>query len=192
MSVVRCIMWTSALNDGGIGVRTVQPVAVEVQVVPSPSALGDDLERWIQGLTALSPERGIMWLPRWSRHGAAPVRSVEHLAVLISSLGQQSFSGVESDSHVVRRWAQTMRVGDDWIVEVRDCSVDDFPMRVFRGEPGEYPPRGDGREELYTIETWTSMGAADVIWSWVQESLPAGCSRTLGHFGPNQRRQYGL
>lgn len=79
-----------------------------------------------------------------------------------------------------RQWGQVMRVPGGFIVDVHDGSNNDFAERVFRGELGDYP-RPSGKRPCYPFELWSQSGVANVLWCWINGSLPDGSARTMNH-----------
>lgn len=145
----------------------------EVDVVVRPQ-----MGSWLVEELEDEPDQPVVWLSSWSGRSAVEVRNVEHLAVLISGLARAgAFGGVEWVRGDVRRWGQTMRVHGGWIIEAHDGSEHDYAQRIHRGEPGDYPAAH--RSKPHHLEVWTSLGAAEVLWSWLAGSLPEGCCRTI-------------
>lgn len=124
--------------------------------------------------TEPQPERGVTWHPDWS-HPGHTVRGAEHLAVLVSSLPLHEFGGVCIAGDDSAQWAQTKRMEQGWIVEVRDASTGEWPHRVYRGTAGSYL-RAVLPEVHCAEEHFTPYAAALVMWSWLRGSLPDGCS----------------
>lgn len=85
---------------------------------------------------APEPARPVIWRPGWSR--AVPVRSIEHLTVVMSSMALEEVGGLCHGGDEASRWAQAKRLALGWIVEVRDTTTDDWPERVLRGSHGSY------------------------------------------------------
>lgn len=147
-----------------------------------------DLETWLSELTQTEPAIPLRWSgPR----RAAGVRGIEHLSVIISSLADGQFGDLTWAAGGPPMWGQSMRAGDRWIIEVHDGSEDDFAQRVFRGDPGDYPARDEGRE-LNATETFAPLAAASILWAWQHGCLPDGLARTLKYLTPRDRRRYGL
>lgn len=84
-----------------------------------------------------------------------------------------------------------MRTDGGWIVEVHAGTNDDFAQRVYRGEVGGYP-RSSEDPNLLSVEAWTPVGVADVLWAWLGGALPDGCSRTMRYLSTEDRERYGL
>ena len=134
-------------------VLVVPKVAPKVQQCDAP-----DLLREVA--TAPRVQRTRHWHPRW-RGERVPIRGLGHLVVLLSSQRDGDFAGVTDDA--VDRWAQAKRIGDRWVVEVRDCSQE-WPWVVV-------PDVGDGGlfASLSTQDgaLWSYQTVAGVIWAWL-------------------------
>lgn len=59
-----------------------------------------------------------------------PTRIIEHLIVLRSLAAAGDFGDLSCDGDDFQRWAQAKRRAQGWIVEVRDCTIDDWPQRI--------------------------------------------------------------
>jgi len=148
-----------------------------------------DIEVWLDEQTRVQPAVPLLW-DRGT--GETQIRSVEHLSVLLSSLGDGDFASVHWPDYAPPRWAQTMHVDDGlWIVEA-SLGDDSFVERVFRGGPGDYPPRADGDVDLHPFEKFPPLVVASVIWAWEHGSLPEGYARTLNYLSPQDRRRWGF
>lgn len=121
------------------------------------------------------------------------LRSLEHVGANIWSPQDETPYGVQSQPELSSRiealadgqhavlkalvdgrfpFAQTIRLGDIWIVEVHDGSEDDWASRVMRGE--RTAPRG----LLDPVESFTAAEAADIMWAWLAtQALGAGLVR---------------
>lgn len=160
-----------------------------LEIVTAPmTCLGAEVESWLLNQPLTTPEEPI----RWQTAGrSCEVRNPEHLAVLVSVLDLGRFGVLERPGSGTRRWGQTMRTRDGWIVEVHDGSDQDFAQRVHRGPNGLYPRR-PAESDLHPHELWPTGACAEVLWSWLAGGLPLGCSRTLQYLSPEQRQRYGF
>lgn len=158
-----------------------------VEKLPFRVAPVIDVDAWLE--TQTQPRVPLIW----EHDSEVEVRNAEHLSVLLSSLAEGDHGLVRWHGDTPPLWAQTMRVDDNrWIIEAFDGADDGFVQRVFRGEPGDYPPRGDRDRDLHPFEQFPPYAAAAVIWSWLHGALPEGCARTLNYLSPSDRRRWGL
>lgn len=98
-----------------------------------------------------------------------PLRGLEHLVVLVGALGPDGgFGGVTTDGS--DRWAQVKRIGDRWVVEVRD-GHHDWPRVVVpaEGDDGVFATLSTAAGAL-----WSHQSVAGVAWSWLAGTLPEG------------------
>jgi len=153
--------------------------------------LGSLVESWLFAQPQSAPENPPRWLKGGHHSGGVSVRSSEHLTVLVASLDVDRFGVLVSPVGGSGAWGQTMRTDDGWLVEVHAGTDEDFAQRVYRGEVGDYPCSSEGTS-LLTVEVWTPIGVADVLWAWLGGALPDGCSRTLRYLSAEDRRRYGL
>lgn len=102
-----------------------------------------------------------------------PTRSIEHLIVLMSLVGADDFGGLSFDGDDAQRWAQAKRRGRGWIVEVRDCTTNDWPQRIHRGCDGSYI-RTVVPDEPCLEEHFRTAAAAEIMWTWLHGALPVG------------------
>ena len=118
---------------------------VSTELLPAPIvSVGVEVESWLEDLTAVSPERPIVWCPHGYRRSGTAVRNVEHLSVLVSSLPEPGEWAVfEWSAGDTRRWCQTMRYPTGWVVGAHDGTPDDFAKRVFRLAPATTRSRAD-------------------------------------------------
>ena len=139
----------------------------------SPGQLTDiDLESWLE--PAPEPARRVIWRPGWGQ--AVPVRSIEHLTVVMSATALEDFGGLCLDGDDGSRWTQAKRLVLGWIVEVRDATTDEWPDRVFRGSHGSYI-RAVVPHEACAQEHFTTSAAAQLVWTWLATgALPEGYS----------------
>ena len=145
---------------------TATPVPELLVSAPTPGVV-EDLS--VSALVAPAPaeEQARRWHEGWSSWGV-PLRGLEHLAVLVGALGHMDYAGVTAPDSV--RWAQTKRIGDRWVVEVREGS-DGWPSVVV-------PATGDdgilARLSTDAGALWSHHAVAGVVWSWLDGSLPDG------------------
>lgn len=152
------------------------------ELLPTPLlSIGVEADAWLQAMTQVRPDQPILWCPHGHRSGGTPVRSLEHLSVLISALPEPGeWAVIQWSTGGVRRWCQTMRHPSGWVVEAHDGTPDDFAKRVYRGAAGLYP-KPTGKRPAHDFELWQPIAAADVIWTWLHGSLPEGSARTMRH-----------
>lgn len=144
------------------------------------SSLGESVDRWLQDVAEQSLVNPVLWCPHGSRTRATAVKGVEQLSVLVSWLPVPGEWAVVERDGEVRRWCQTMRHQDGWVVDAHDGTHRDFAKRVFRGESGSYP-KPAGNRPAFDFELWQPLSAASVMWAWIHGSLLEGCSRTMRH-----------
>jgi hypothetical protein len=126
--------------------------------------------------TQPEPERRVTWRLGWGT--AVTVRSVEHLTVLMSLIRVDDFGGLCHEGDDEGRWAQAKRLSQGWIVEVRDCTTEDWPARVYRGTDGSYI-RSVVPEEPCAEEHFSTAAAAEIMWAWLRGALPAGLAAAV-------------
>lgn len=107
----------------------------------------------------------------WSPQGETPyeVESQPELSSRIEALADGQHAVLKALVDGRFPFAQTIRLGDVWIVEVHDGSQDDWASRVMRGE--RTAPRG----VLDPVESFTAAEAANIMWAWLAtQALAAG------------------
>lgn len=157
----------------------VPPPIGETDIAPRVQ-LVDEIATWLETLnrTQAEPEHPLRWCLSWDRPGVV-LRGPQHLAVLVSTMPDESYGGVEGP--VQGRWVQTMRVGDRWILEVCHESLD-WPRRVYAGDQAAWPGKRPATSHLWGVELFRSLQVADVGWAWMRKGhLPAGFSHTLDY-----------
>ncbi len=101
----------------------------------------------------------IFWAPQGG--GVEPLRDADALAARVHGLGDNRFGVAKRRAESVTPFAQTLRIGDAWIVEVHDGTDDDWAHRVLRAA------RSLPAEQLDPAESWNPSDAADIMWSWL-------------------------
>lgn len=134
--------------------------------------IDDQLDVWLETVTAPQPRDEWWWDPRWSGRRTG-IRGPEHLAVLISSLRPDGdFAGI-ADAHSTR-WAQVKRLESDWWVEVQDVGSE-WPD-VFL--PSGMAPEGATEYPTGTRPAvWTHQVAAELAWAWLHGRALQGVVR---------------
>ncbi|KAA6435263.1 hypothetical protein FQ330_05805 [Agrococcus sediminis] len=99
----------------------------------------------------------------WKAQGgeAALLEDANGLAAKVRGLDDNRFGIVKRRAGSVTPFAQTLRIGDAWIVEVHDGTDDDWAHRVLRA--ARSVPAG----QLDPAESWNASDAADIMWSWL-------------------------
>jgi len=171
-------MGDSMLTMGRAAVIGTEPGSVQTAV-----RLIDEVSTWLETASAVQEchREQLSWHPRWRASGV-PLRSPEHLAVLISRLEDESFGGVTGP--IEGRWVQVMRVSRLWLMEVNHESRG-WPERVYRGGPESWPGRHARNGQLWDSELFGSLRVADIAWSWMcSGALPAGIACTSDYSYP--------
>lgn len=123
------------------------------------------LDTWLDLVTQPESEEARLWHPGWS-DAATPVRSVEHLTVLVSSLDPEGdFAGVTVPGY--RRWVQIKRLDARCWVEGQ-AETGDWPW-VFLPKGAVLRRGGPAR--------WTSHQAAEIAWAWLDGRVLEGVVR---------------
>lgn len=75
----------------------------------------------VEPLLQPEPQHERFWCRRWSPRDPVRIRGVEHLIVLLASLGRTGdYAGIINEA--TGAWAQVKRLGDRWWVEGRSAS----------------------------------------------------------------------
>lgn len=109
----------------------------------------------------------------WSPQGGdtEEVDTCADLIARVTRLDDDQFGVLKCRVGEVFPTAQTLRVGEAWIVEVHDGTAGDWASRVLRGE------RTMPQDVLDPAETFAADEAATIMWSWLAGALPDGLSR---------------
>ena len=154
-------------------IRPPEPAADAASDGPRPPGWVLELDREVAAV--LEPVRetelDIRWNPLGRKHESTRILTVEQLAVWIATLAPGKWAVISLPADADARWAQVMRLDEEWIVEVHDGTPQDWASRVLH--QGSTEPR-DG---ISPAEAWSPLAAAEVTWSWMQGSLPDGCRR---------------
>jgi hypothetical protein len=170
----------------------------------SVRALGS-LETWLSTQSLPHEAEHPLWRPSGSRRDTR-IRGVEHLTVLISTLGRndESFAIIEWPRPFPQPWAQTRPSDGGFIVELNDGFVlpgNQYPCtrRAYRGRPGDYPLPDEYDPRYQTpgypagdMGAFTALAGAELVWAWLTTAtLPPGIAVTMRHFGAKQRQHFG-
>ncbi|WP_061962311.1 hypothetical protein [Demequina flava] len=139
---------------------TVAPVRTPVETPLAEPGLdvSKELDTWLE--TMVKPESPV----RWRHRGRAPIpmSSATALESRVRLLSNQNDWGVV-ERRRAGEWAQTMHLPDGYIIEVNGVPGPHCFARRVQGV--------DGSEKFASAAV-----VADVLWSWLRISLPAGYS----------------
>ncbi|MCH1883960.1 hypothetical protein [Agrococcus sp. ARC_14] len=109
----------------------------------------------------------------WSPQGGEveEVETRDDLKARVARLDDNRFGVLKCAVGERFPFAQTLRVGDAWIVEVHDGTADGWVSRVRRGE------RTMPQDVLDPAEAFTADDAATIMWAWLAGELPEGLSQ---------------
>jgi len=149
---------------------TEQPRLPEFRIADPSTWRGNPDFDPVDALLAMPNHRdSIFWAPQVGTTEELP--SAAALADRVAGLGDNCFGVLKRRASSRTRFAQTLRIGERWIVEVHDGTDGDWASRVVRGR--RTAPAG----VLDATESWIAGEAAEVMWAWLHGALPWGVRR---------------